>query len=185
MTSPTGPDQNPQQGQPGYGAPQQPPAGYQPQGYGQDYGQGYGQGYQPAPAYSGGPAASGQRPGVVTAAAVIGIVLGALGLLGLLAIGLVFDVSVLLGVLTLVSVAVAAVMLVGGIQTMQGKSPRLLLLGGYASIALQLVSIIWSATTSLGVGWSSLLGFVLPALVVFLLLRPESKQHFASRGISY
>ena len=182
MTSPTGPDDKQPQGgyQPGYGVPQQPPAGYQP-GYGAPQ---QPAGYDPAPAYSGGPAAGGQRPGPVTAAAVIGIILGVLGLLSLLAIGLVFEVSALLGVLTLLSVAVAAVLLVGGIQTLQGKSPRLLLLGSYGAIGLQVLSIIWSAANGFGIGWTSLLGFVLPVLVVFLLLRPESKQYHASRGIS-
>ncbi len=197
MTSPTGPDENPPQGPPGYGAPEQPPAGYQP-GYQPGYGapqtpppgynpSGYNppSGYEPAPAYSGGPSTGGQRPGMVTAAAVIGIVLGVLGLLSLLAIGLVFEVDVLLGVLTLVSVAVAAVLLAGGIQTLQGKSPRLLLLGSYGSIGLQVLSLIWSVANGFDIGWASLLGFVLPALVVFLLLRPEARQHYAARGISY
>ena len=61
MTSPTGPDQNHPQGQPGYGA-SQPPAGstspgygapgYGPPGYGPP---GYEQGNVPAPSYAAGP----------------------------------------------------------------------------------------------------------------------------------
>ena len=198
MTSPTGPDENPPQGQPGYGAPQQPPAGHQP-GYGapQTPPPGYDpsgynpsgynppSGYDPAPAYSGGPSTGGQRPGMVTAAAVIGIVLGVLGLISLLAIGLVFEFSTFLGLLTLLSVAVAVVLLIGGIQTIQGKSPRLLLLGSYASIGIQLLTVIWSVASGFGFEFTGLLGFILPVLVVFLLLRPESKQYYASRGISY
>ena len=55
---------------PGYGAAPRATAA-RPQGYG-----------GPAPAYSGRPdAGSGQRPGMVTAAGIIGIVWGALGLL--------------------------------------------------------------------------------------------------------
>jgi hypothetical protein len=184
MTSPTGPDQNNPQGQPGYGAPQQPPAGYNPQGYGPA---GYepAPGYGPAPAYSGGPAATGQRPGMVTAAAVIGIVLGALGLLSLFAIGVVFEFNALLGLLTLLSIATAAVLLLGGIQTIQGKSPRLLLLGSYASIVIQLLTLIWSVVSDYGFAFTGLLGFVLPGLIVFLLMRPEAKQYYSSRGIQY
>jgi hypothetical protein len=183
MTDPTDPDKNQPHGS--YGPPQQPPAGYTP-----GYQPGYGApqqpgGFEPAPSYSGGPAAGGQRPGTVTAAAVIGIVLGVLGLLSLLAIGLVFDVDVLLGVLTLLSVAVAAVLLAGGIQTLQGKSPRLLLLGSYGSIGLQVLSLIWSVANGFDIGVTSLLGFVLPALIAFLLMRPEAKQHYAARGIGY
>ena len=183
MTSPTGPEQNDPQGQSPYGAPQQPPAGYNPQGYDPR------QGYNPAPAYSGGPAATGQRPSQVTAAAIIGIVIGGLGalfgLLALFAIGLVFQVNALLGILSLLSLAAAVVVLIGGIQVLQGKSPRLLLLGSYASIALQLVSLIVSIAVGYGFSFLSLLGFILPGLIVFLLMQPQSKQYFASRGISY
>src|SRR3954452_8013799 len=66
------------QGQPGWGAPQQQP--YEQPGYQQQP-----PGYQPAPSYSGGPAGYGapaaKRPGAVTAAAVIGVVIGGLGTL--------------------------------------------------------------------------------------------------------
>ena len=192
MTSPTGPDQDPPQGQPGYGASHQPPAGYNPSGYNPSGHNPSGHdpqqppaGYGPAPTYSGGAAQSGQRPGMVTAAAVIGIVIGVLGLLSLLAVGLVFSFSALLGLLTLLSIATAAVLLVGGVQTIQGKSPRLLLLGSYASIVVQLLTVIWSAVSGYGFGFTGLLGFILPVLIVFLLLRPESKQYYASRGMSY
>jgi hypothetical protein len=183
MSSPTsGSDQDdPQggapQGQPGWGAPPPPPA----QGYG-----------APAPSWSGSPAgygaATGQRPGQVTAAAVIGIVIGGLGslvgLLGLFALGLVFEISVILGLLFLLSVATAVTVLVGGIQTLTGKSPRLLLLGSYASIGVQLLYTIFAM--SYGESWfSGLLSFVLPILIVFFLMQPQAKQYFASRGISY
>jgi hypothetical protein len=181
MSSPTsGPDPNypPQgapQGQPGWGAPPPPPA----QGYG-----------GPAPSYGGAPAGygAGQRPGQVTAAAAIGIVIGGIGslfgLLGLLAIGLLFDISVILGLLFLLSLGTAVVVLIGGIQAIQGKSPRLLLLGSYASIGVQLLYTIFAM--SYGESWfSGLLSFILPILIVFFLLQPQAKQYYASRGISY
>ena len=204
MSSPTpGSDPNyPQggaQGQPSWNAPQGPPQG-SPQGYGapaQGYGAptpGYGnpaQGYGgPAPAYPGGPdAGPGQRPVQVTAAAIIGIVIGGLGTLGgllaLLAIGLLFGISPLLGIFALLSLAAAVVVLVGGIQTIQGKSPRLLLLGSYASIAVQLLYLIISIAVGYGFSFTSLLGFVLPGVIVFLLMQPQTKQYYASRSISY
>jgi hypothetical protein len=125
----------------------------------------------------------------VTAAAIIGIVIGGIGslfgLLGLLALGLIFEASALLGILYLLSLAAAVVVLVGGIQTIQGKSPRLLLLGSYASIGLQVLSLIISVAVGEGFSFVSLLGFVLPILIVFLLMQPQSKQYFASRGVSY
>jgi hypothetical protein len=181
MTSPTGPDQNypqggaPQGGQPGWGAPQQPAAGYNPP-----------PGYNPAPAYSGGPAPTGQRPGMVTAAGIIGIVWGALGLLfGLLALSVAFSLlGAFYGLLVLASAVLSGVLLYAGIQVIQNKSPRLLLLLSYVSIGLNLLVMIWAATQGESIV-SSLLGFVVPGVIVFLLLNPQSKQYYASQGISY
>ncbi|MCW2532002.1 MAG: conserved rane protein of unknown function [Blastococcus sp.] len=181
MSSPTpGSDPNYPQGrapedQPGWGAPQ--PA----------------QGYNPAPSSSGPPAGYGaagnQRPSQVTAAAIIGIVIGGIGslfgLIGLFAIGIVFDFNLILGLLYLVSIATAVVVLIGGIQAIQGKSPRLLLLGSYASIGVQLLYLIFSVASGYGFSFSALVGFVLPGIIVFLLMQPQAKQFYASRGISY
>jgi hypothetical protein len=199
MSSPTSgsdpnyPQGNPPQGHPGWDAPQGPP----PQGYGsapQGYGsapQGYGsapQGYGgPAPAYSGGPdAGTGQRPGMVTAAGIIGIVWGALGLLfGLLALTVAFSLfGGFYGLLILISVVLSGALLFAGIQVMQGKSPRLLLLISYVAIGVNVLTMIWAATQGAGI-FSGLLGFVVPGIVVFLLLNPQSKQYYAARGISY
>jgi hypothetical protein len=179
MSSPTpGSDQNsPQggapQGQPGWSAPQQPA-----QGYG-----------GPAPSYSGAPAGyggGGQRPGMVTAAGIIGIIWGALGLLfGLLALTVAFSLlGAVYGLLVLISVVVSGALLWAGIQVMQGKSPRLLLLISYAAIGVNLVTMIWAATQGASF-FNGLLGFILPGIVVFLLLNAQSKQYYASRGISY
>jgi hypothetical protein len=209
MSSPTSgsdpnyPQGNPPQGQPGWSAPQGPPQGYgaapqgPPQGYGavpEGYGaapQGYGaapQGYGgPAPAYSGGPdGANGQRPGMVTAAGIIGIVWGALGLLfGLLGLTVAFALlGPVYGLLLLISVAVSGALLWAGIQVMQGKSPRLLLLISYVAIGINLLTMIWAATQGQSI-FSGLLGFIIPGVIVFLLLNPQSKQYYASRGISY
>ena len=179
MSSPTpGSDQNyPQggvpQGQPGWGAPQGPQGGPAP-----SYG---------TPAGSGGPA--GQRPGQVTGAAIVGIVIGGLGtlfgLIGLLGIGLLFAFDAVLGLLALLSLATAVVVLIGGIQTLQGKSPRLLLLGSYASIGISLLYLLWAVISGWGFAFSGLLSFVAPIAIVFLLMQPQSKQYFASRGMSY
>jgi hypothetical protein len=183
MSSPTpGSDHNlppggAPEGQPGWSAPPPPPT----QGYG-----------GPAPSYSGSPTgygAAGQRPSQVTAAAIIGIVIGALGslggLVGLFGVGLVFAFDAFLGLLTLASLAVAVVVLVGGVQAIQGKSPRLLLLGSYASIGVQLLYLLWSVISGWGFAFLGLLGFILPAVIVFLLRQPQAKEYYASRGIDY
>jgi hypothetical protein len=182
MTTPTpGSDPNyPQggapQGQPGWGSPQGQGYGNAPQSYG-------------APGSPAGYGAGAQRPSQVTAAAIIGIVIGGLGslfgLISLFGIGIVFAFDPILGLLALLSIATAVVVLIGGIQAIQGKSPRLLLLGSYASIAVQLLYLIWSLVSGWGFVFTGLLGFILPAIIVFLLLQPQAKQYYASRGIQY
>ncbi|MCU1669628.1 MAG: conserved rane protein of unknown function [Blastococcus sp.] len=187
MSSPTGSDPDyPQggapQGQPGWSAPQQPTPGYNaPQPT---------PGYSPAPSsYSGAPngygAPTGQRPGMVTAAGVIGIVWGALGLLfGLIGLAIAFAFGAVYGLLLLISVAVAAALLWAGIQVIQGKSPRLLLLISYIAIGINLLTMIWAITQGASI-FTGLLGFILPGVIVFLLLNAQSKQYYASRGITY
>ena len=184
MSSPTSgsdpnyPQGNAPQGQPGWDAPQNPP----PQGYGSAP-QGYG---GPAPAYSGGPDAGGQRPGMVTAAGIIGIVWGALGLLlGLLGLSFAFTLlGPIYGLLLLISVVVSGALLWAGIQVIQNKSPRLLLLISYVAIGINILTMIIGIAQGASI-FSYLLGFIIPGVVVFLLLNQQSKQYYASRGISY
>ena len=184
MSSPTGSDQNyPQggspQGQPGWGAPQQPA-----QGSGQAYG-------GPAPSYSNAPAGygaapGGQRPGVVTAAAVVGIVWGGLGaLFGLLALSVAFALSAVLGLVLLISLALSVALLVGGIFVLTGKPPKLLLYTSYVAVAVNLLSLIISIAQDGGSAFNGVLGFILPGVVIALLMQPASKQYFASRGQGY
>jgi hypothetical protein len=184
MSSPTSgsdpnhPQGNLPQGQPDWSAPQGPPQGYggAPQSYG-----------GPAPATSGAPdGGTGQRPGMVTAAGIIGIVWGALGLLfGLLALTVAFSLfGAIYGLLLLISVAVSGALLWAGIQVMQGKSPQLLLMLSYVAIGINLLTMIWAATQGASI-FSGLLGFIVPGVIVFLLLNAQSKQYYASRGISY
>ncbi|HEV7211319.1 MAG TPA: hypothetical protein VGN47_06355 [Blastococcus sp.] len=178
MSDPTGPEQNYPQGgapqeQPGWGAPQQPAPGY-----------------GPAPTYSGAPAGYGaptaQRPGLVTAAAVIGVVWGALGtLFGLLAIAFAFGVNVLLGLVVLIALVLSIALLVGGIFVLTGKPPKLLLYAAYVAIAINVIELIISIVQNGGNAFSGVLGFVLPGIVVGLLRQPASRQYFASRGQSY
>jgi hypothetical protein len=162
------------QGQPGWDAPP-PPA----QGYG-----------GPAPSWSGSPDGYGpRRPGQVTAAAVIGIVIGGLStliyLVALGTLGTYFAFDAFLGILVLLSLAVGALVLVGGIQAVRGRSPRLLLLGSYGSIVVSLLYLVWAVASGWGLEFSSLLSFVLPVLIAYLLMQPQAKEYYASRGIAY
>lgn len=187
MSTPTsGPDPNypppAPESQPSWGAPQ--PTYGQPQDY------------QPAPTYSAPPVGYGaqatQRPGMVTAAAVIGIVWGGLGtlfgLLALFALSLIFSyggLGALLGIFVILGLAVSIALLVSGIQALQGKSPKLLLYLSYASVVIQLLALVFSVASSYGFSFGSLLGFIVPGVVIALLWQPVSKQYYASRGITY
>src|SRR3954469_23566591 len=150
-SDPNAPEGGAPQGQPGWGAPQQP-------------------GYTPAPSYSGGPAGydspSGQRPGKVTAAAVVGVVWGGLGaLFGLIALGVAFDVSGLLGVLVLLSAVMSVALLVGGIYILTGRPPTLLLYTCYIGIGINLISLIISIAQDGGEAANGILGFIIPGVV--------------------
>jgi hypothetical protein len=195
MTNPTGPDQNhphggAPQGQPGWGVPQQPPAGYDPPpAYPAGYDpvpSSYPSGTDPTSSYPGGPA-TGRRPGTVTAAAVIGIVWGVLGALFALLLMLgAFALGVpLVGLILLLALALYVGLVVAGVQALQGRSPRLLLLLSYVAIGLSLLQLVVSLLASGGNAFNGVLGIVIPGVIVFLLMQPPSKQYYASRGISY
>jgi hypothetical protein len=186
MSSPTvGPEPNytpggAPEGSAGWSAAPPP----QPQGYG-----------PPAQPYGGTPAGYGaqaQRPGMVTGAAITGIVWGALGclfgLLALFALSVIFSyggLGALFGIFVLLGLAVSIALLVAGIQTLQGKSPRLLLYLCYASIGIELLALIFSVSSGYGFSFGSLLGFIIPGVIVALLWQPVSKQYYAARGIKY
>lgn len=167
----------PPQGQPAWGAPPPPP----PPGHG----------YGPAPTWSGAPAGyggpGGQRPTQVTAAAIIGIVWGALGaLLGLIiALGLFALGLPLVGLIVLLAAAVSVALLVSGIQALQGRSPRLLLLLSYVGIGLGLLQLVLALVSEGGSELGAIIGVIVPGVIVYLLQQPPAKQYYASRGISY
>ena len=184
------PQGGPQQGQPAWGAPPPPPpeGGYGPPagGYGPPAG-----GYGPAPTYSGAPAGHGgagaQRPTQVTAAAVIGIVWGALGaLLGLIVTLGAFAVgAALAGLVILLATAVSVALVVAGLQALQGRSPRLLLLLSYVAIGLSLLQLVVALVAEGGDELSAIVGLIVPGVIVYLLQQPPSTQYYASRGIAY
>ncbi|MCW2581550.1 MAG: hypothetical protein JWQ53_340 [Klenkia sp.] len=173
MTSPD-PPQDPNAGW--QQTPGQPYPGPQPPAYGQ----------QPA---SGGPAApggspTGVRPPQVTGAAIAAVVIGALGTLGgllnLAALGLLFEVSAVLGVLVLASLVIAVAVLVGGVLLLRGADEKLLLNALYASIALNLVVVVLSLVDG-SFQVVNLLGFLVPLVIVFLLRQPPAQQYLAGR----
>ena len=190
----------PQYGEQHYGQPQY--SGQQPQYGWQPYGQ------------EGGPAAygrydSGVRPGRrggVTAAAVLGIVWGALGVLvtiGLIFIGAFFGGSVndaenaiaglgsyvgaaagVLFALGLLAAAWAVVMIWGSVRALSGRSRVLLIVGASISIAATAIQFIGSlASLSDSGAGSVVVAVVLLAvsiLIVVLLSNKAATQYFTA-----
>lgn len=172
---PVGPDPNQQPGyqQPGYEQPAyQQPGSQQP----------YGSAPAPQPGY-GSPAAT-KRPGVVTAAAVLAFISGGLNLLGALVLligsNLADDLGISSGLIVvfgLISLVFGAALIFGGLQAIGGKDQRILVATAAAAIVLQL--LYWIIVQFDG---TSVLSLVLPAVIIALLMQPQSKQWFQSKG---
>ncbi len=163
MTQPGNPDPNahPEYGQPG------PPAHGQPSGY---------PSAPPPGAYGGAPT---NRPGMVTAAAILAFVSGGLGILGsLLAFSVIgsFGVPGIYVLFVIIGLVLSAAMIFGGVQAMQGKSFVILLVVAAASIVLNLISMITYFSIT------SLLSFVIPVLIIVFLMNPQSRAWITARG---
>lgn len=165
---PVGPDPNQQPGyqQPGYQQPGQEPGYQQP----------YGSAPAAQPGY--GAPATGNRPGLVLTAAILAFVVGGLGLLlNLLALTVAFEFGALVGLLVVISIVVSAAFIWGGLQAMNGKDGRTLVIVAGVSIVLNLlVAVLYEF------GVSTVLSMIIPIAIIALMLQPQSKQWFQSRN---
>ena len=130
---------------------------------------------------------SGRRPGTVTAAAVVGIVMGALtcllSLLALAAVGaLDTDLSAVDVVLGLLGTAVAVAMLVGGVRLLRGGTHLLLLRAAYAVSGPWLLGVVANLAAGNGFVGGGLLSVVAAAVVVGLLGGQQAQRWTATRG---
>jgi hypothetical protein len=199
---PTGPASYPAAGQPAYQQPGQypPPDQYAqypapnaaypaPNPYGQP-------GYGPTP---------GTRPGMVTAAAVLAFIWGGLGILfGLIGLAAgtfitsassaicndsslsasdsvtcnsVSSIGPFLIIITIGTIIVAGLMIWGGVVALNGKNGQILVIACAVYAALAILSLFGS-----GFGFTSLLGFVIPVLIVVFMLNAASKAWFKIKG---
>jgi hypothetical protein len=187
-----GPDQYAQQQyvQPAYGQPAYGQPAYGQPAYGQpEYGQ---QGVK-------------ARPGMVTAAAILAFVWGGLGILfgtiGLFAGSVLSSatssvcdseyitssdsaacnaasgVSTLLIIITLGLIVIAALMIWGGVVALSGKNGQILVIACGVYAVLALVSVI-----SFGFEFTSLLGFVIPVLILVFMFNSETRAWFRAKG---
>ena len=158
----------------------------------------------PAPNAYGAPVGSA-RPGMVTAAAVLAFVWGGLGILfGLLglAAGSVLSSATsavcndatldrdtvtacnaagglgsFLIIVTICTIVIAGLMIWGGVVALNGKNGQILVIACGVYAALAILSVIASSF-----GFTYLLGFVIPALIVVFLLNTQSKSWFKAKG---
>ena len=204
MTGPYGQD-------PQSGYPQQPPAqpyGESAPAYGQAPGypqQGYPQGGFPPPGYPQGfPPAPLARPGMVTAAAVLAFVWGGFAIIAALALAFVSsavdnvnfgcnsglnsaeltaaceDFNSVSGFVKFVAVGlaiVAALLIWGGVVALTGKNGKIIVIasGVYALLTIvQMFAYEFQGT--------SLVGLVVPGLIIYFTVNPQSKAWFKAKG---
>ncbi len=153
-------------------------------------------GYGPTP---------GTRPGMVTAAAVLAFIWSGLGILfGLIGLAAgtfitsassvicndssltasdsatcnsVTSIGPFLIIITIGTIVIAGLMIWGGVVAMNGKNGQILVIACAAYAALAILSLIGS-----GFGFTSLLGFVIPVLIVVFMLNAASKAWFKVKG---
>jgi hypothetical protein len=121
----------------------------------------------------------------VTAAAVLAFIGAAFALLG--GFGM-FAVSALPGVpsalflmLAVLQLAIGGLLLWGGITTIQGKTNAILVYVCIASIVINVIQVILVLSHG-GVGFATYTGFIGNFVVIYLLLRPDSKAWFVAKG---
>lgn len=188
MSTPSQPDpygqsQPPQD--PGYQAQQPGQYSQQPGQYSQQpgqYSQQPGQYGQP-PAYPSGAAGAAQvgagRPGIVTAAAVLAFVIAGLGiLLNLVAFQVLAALSFggLLVVLAILTIIADAALIWGGVQLLNGKDGKIVVIAAAALVVINLIAIISYFYAG------GLISLVIPALIIALMLQPATRNWLRARG---
>jgi hypothetical protein len=116
---------------------------------------------------------------MVTAAAVLAFIVGGLGIIfGLISFGLLtsFGVGGFYTVLVVLALITCAVMIWGGVQALGGKDGRILTVGAAAAIVINLIELVMYFYAG------SLLGLIIPILILVFLFNPQSKTWIKSKG---
>lgn len=141
-------------------------------------------GQTPYPGPSQYPSPNNARPGMVTAAAVLGFVVGGLAILGglitLLAGGIAATVYAGLGgiviVFAILFLGVGALYIFAGLKALQGKNAKILVIVAGVATVLQLISMFSDFTPT------SLVGLAISVGIIALLLQEQSKAWFRAQG---
>jgi len=123
---------------------------------------------------------------MVTAAAVLAFVVGGLAIL----VGLVFvfigsaatsyfgSIGGLVFVIAVIILAIGALYIWAGLQALNGKNAKILTVVAIVAVVLQLLGLISNFEVS------SLVALAIQGAIIALLLQPQSKDWFRSKGAS-
>jgi hypothetical protein len=132
---------------------------------------------QQPPPYGYPPAAAAARPGMVTAAAVLAFIVGGLSIIfDLIAFSVLSLVGGAYAIYIILALVAAALLIWGGVQAMSGKDGRILVIAAGAAIVVNLIGMIVYFSAG------SLLGLIIPILILVFMFNPQSKAWIQSRG---
>ncbi|MTD13093.1 hypothetical protein GIS00_03915 [Nakamurella sp. YIM 132087] len=121
------------------------------------------------------PSGTWQRPGIVTAAAVLAFIAGGLGSLGLIALMALgeFDTP-FLTYLAVVGLLFGGIFVWGGVAALTGRSSRILVVLAIADVVLEIVLLVLTRDPSGGL--------LFPILIWVFLMQRRSRDWFRLRG---
>ncbi|HET8588287.1 MAG TPA: hypothetical protein VFM01_01535 [Nakamurella sp.] len=135
---------------------------------------------QPYPAYAGAPAGYGAapaRPGMVTGAAVLAFIVGGLNIIfDLIAFSVLSLVGGSYAIIIVLALVTAAALIFGGVQAITGKDGRILVIAAGAAIVINLIGMIIYFSAG------SLLGLVIPVLILVFMMNAQSRNWFRAKG---
>ena len=132
---------------------------------------------QQPPPYGYPPAVAAARPGMVTAAAVLAFIVGGLSIIfDLIAFSVLSIVGGAYAIYIILALVAAALLIWGGVQALNGKDGRILVIAAGAAIVVNLIGMIIYFSAG------SLLGLVIPILILVFMFNPQSKAWIQSKG---
>jgi hypothetical protein len=135
---------------------------------------------QPYPAYAGAPVGYGAapaRPGMVTGAAVLAFIVGGLNIIfDLIAFSVLSLVGGSYAIIIVLALVTAAALIFGGVQAITGKDGRILVIAAGAAIVINLIGMIIYFSAG------SLLGLVIPVLILVFMMNAQSRNWFRAKG---
>lgn len=126
----------------------------------------------------------GTRPGVLTVAAVIAIVSGALGIMnGFLGLSNMSRAPGLYTLVVVLSLALSFAVLFAGRKAIKGEDSRWLVIIGVTVIVIRIAAHVWLATSfRVSVSWIDLVDYALLITMIVCSLQPTSRAWIKAKG---